>query len=626
MPSTQFRTGPGNTRPSGRSRGWLVLTLTVVLANAVVLVGLWLHDGGILGVHSVASLLSSLGRITGLLGAYLLLIQVLLLARLRRLEALVGFDRLTVWHRTNGKVCFYLILAHVALITAGYTLTDRISLWAEVTALWTIYSGIPDAAIGTILLTAVVVTSFMVVRRRLRYQAWYGIHLTSYLAVALAWFHQLPTGNDFILNPGAAVWWSALYIVTLALVIVFRLLLPILFAFQYQLKVADVRVEGPNVVSLRLTGRNLRRMGARAGQFFLWRFLTPRLIWESHPFSLSAAPDGQSLRITVKNLGDFTRTIGEIKLGTRVIGVGPFGLFTEEMRRCERVALIAGGVGITPIRSLVEEMSGDVVLLYRVNRAEEAVFREELEDLERRKGVRVVYVVGRYDAPGGEFLLSAQHLKDLVPDITNRDVYICGPPAMTDMVDTSVRRAGVPSRQIHTESFAFSPAPSRGAKDSALSSRVRPAIFLVFAAAAAVVLGRFAWLSTHPWKPAAAEIPTVTPTATTAAATPRPAATKPAAKATPRPATSTFVGPTVQTQYGPVQVSITATGKKITAVAVAISPQDPRSQSIETQAVPVLKQETLTAQSANVNTVSGATEVSDAYIQSLQSAVSSAGI
>jgi predicted ferric reductase len=312
------------------------LALLIVAANAAIIVWLWLHDGGISDVHDTASLLTSLGRITGLLGAYLLLIQVLLLARLRRLEALFGFDRLTVFHRTNGKLCFYLILAHVALVTAGYALTDKISLWSEMTDLWTIYSGIPDAVFGTALLIAVVISSFVVLRRRLRYEAWYVIHLTAYLVVALAWSHQLPTGNDFILNPRAAIWWSALYVITLALIIVFRIGLPILFAFQYQLKVADVQSEGSNVVSLLLTGRNLKRMGARAGQFFLWRFVTPRLMWESHPFSLSSAPDGHSLRITVKNLGDFTGRIGEIKTGTRVIGVGPFGLFTEEMRQCER--------------------------------------------------------------------------------------------------------------------------------------------------------------------------------------------------------------------------------------------------------------------------------------------------
>lgn len=604
--------------------GWRVAIGTIVLGNAAVILWLWLHDGGISGIHDTGSLLTSAGRITGLFGAYLLLIQVLLLARLRRVEALVGFDRLTVWHRVNGKVCFYLILAHVVVITAGYTLTDRISLWSEVTTLWTMYSGIPDAAIGTTLLIAVVVTSFVIVRRHLRYEAWYVIHLASYLAVALAWFHQLPTGNDFILNPGAAVWWSTLYLVTLALVIVFRLWLPILFAFRYQLRVADVRMEGPNVISLRLTGRNLPRMGARAGQFFLWRFLTPRLVWESHPFSLSSAPDGQSLRITVKYLGDFTSRMANIRPGTRVIGVGPFGLFTEEMRRCERAVLIAGGVGITPVRSLLDEMSGDVVLLYRVSRDEEIVFREELVALERRKGIKIHYVVGRHDAPGGELLLSPQHLNDLIPDITDRDIYICGPPAMTDLVDTSVRRLRVPSKQIHTESFAFSPTPSGGGRGSRLSSRARPAIVVAFGAAIAVVLGRFLWLSTNPWRPTAAAAPTVGPTVPPITPT---AGAVAGVHATATPAApSTFAGTTMQTRYGPIQVTIMASGKKINAVTVTNSPQDPRSQSIETQAIPTLKQETLRAQSASIDVVSGATYTSDGYIQSLQSALGKAGI
>jgi uncharacterized protein with FMN-binding domain len=91
-------------------------------------------------------------------------------------------------------------------------------------------------------------------------------------------------------------------------------------------------------------------------------------------------------------------------------------------------------------------------------------------------------------------------------------------------------------------------------------------------------------------------------------------------------ASATYAGTTAQTQYGPVQVTVTTSGKKITAVAAAISPQDPRSEAIETQAIPILKQETLQAQSASINTVSGATVVSDAYIQSLQSALSKAGM
>jgi len=455
----RFLTRADGPRPS-TSRLPRGVTMAVVLINAGILVWLWLHDGGVTGVHSTADLFTSLGRITGLLGTYLLLIQVLLLARLRWLERSVGYDKLTVWHRINGKLCVYLILAHVALITIGYALSDRISVPREVSTLLTQYPGIIDATIGTALLIVVVVTSLVIVRRRLRYEAWYLVHLTAYAAIVLAWFHQLPTGNDFILNPAAARYWVALYMVTLALVLLFRLSLPIVYAFRYQLKVAEVYVEGPNVVSLRLTGRHLDRMGARAGQFFLWRFLTPKLVWESHPFSLSAAPDSRSLRITVKGLGNFTRQMGEIRPGTRVLGVGPFGLFTDARRRRDKVALIAGGVGITPIRALLEEMSGDVVVIYRVTREEEVVFRDELEEVAHDRGIAIEYVIGSHLAPGAERLLSPEHLRELIPDIAQREVYVCGPPAMSDMVEVNVHRAGVPTRYIHTERFAFSSGPS----------------------------------------------------------------------------------------------------------------------------------------------------------------------
>lgn len=616
------------------------IAAAIVAVNLVVIIWLWLHDGGVSSVHRPADLLTSIGRITGLLGVYALLLQVLLLARLRSLERLVGFDKLTVWHRINGKLCLYLILAHVVLITTGYALTDRISIPKEVSTLLTQYPGMVDATIGTGLLILVVVTSLVIVRRRLRYEAWYLVHLTAYATVVLAWFHQLPTGNDFVLNPAAAVYWTALYLITLALVLLFRLALPIFYAFWYQLKVAEVTTEAPNVVSLRLTGRHLDRLRARAGQFFLWRFLTWKLAWESHPFSLSAAPDSQSLRITVKSLGDFTRRMGQMRPGTRVVGVGPFGLFTDAARRLDRVALIAGGVGITPIRALLEEMSGDIVLIYRVTHEEEAVFREELDALAQDRGVRVYYVTGHHRAPGAERLLSAEHLRELIPDIARREVYVCGPPAMSDMVEVNLRKAGVPQKYIHSESFAFS-ADSAGVKRLSLTPiGTRLSILALFLAAAAAVVARFVWVGIHPASAtSAATIPTVKPTAApapqavAAVATRTPVAiqapvptVKPTAAPTARPAAVEYAGSVVSTDYGPIQVSVAVQSGKITAVNVSATPDSQRSQLLETQALPTLKSETLQAQSANINTVSGATTFSQAYIQSLQVALSKAGL
>jgi predicted ferric reductase/uncharacterized protein with FMN-binding domain len=610
----------------------------LLAANIVVIVWLWLYDGGATGVHNTAGLLTSIGRITGLLGAYFLLIQVLLLARIRPIERLIGFDRLTVWHRLNGILCFYLIVAHVVFIVLGYGLTDGLSVVDELSTMLGSYPYMHVALIGFALIVAVVVTSLVVVRRRLRYETWYLVHLMAYVGVLLAWFHQLPTGNEFVLNAAAATYWTLIYLVTLALLILFRLILPIIDGFRHQMRVAEVTVEGPNVVSLRITGRHLERMGARAGQFFLWRFMTPKLVWQSHPFSLSAAPDGQSLRITIKNLGDFTSRIGAIPRGTRVVGVGPFGLFTDAVRQRDRVALIAGGVGITPIRALIEEMPGDLVLLYRVLDLGDVVFRDELDELARDRGIVVHYILGSHRDPGNAHLLSPAHLRELIPDITERDVYVCGPPALSSLVESNVRAAGVPSKYIHSESFAFSPGPQPSPGEATGSMRARRSTWAVILAVGAVVAAGLAWLitastssatrttlaSTSKSGPVPAIQPTVVPTAvaTVKAAAPR----NPTATPTPKTPNGQYAGSIVTEQYGAVQATIVTTNGKISNVLITAPQDNPRSANINAQAVPILKSETLQAQSAAINSVSGATFTSNAYIQSLQSALAKAGL
>jgi len=444
-----------------RGRGYRVAVAwvigAIVLVNAAVIVWLWLRGGGVSAVHGLGDLSTSVGRVTGLLSAYLALLQVLLLARLPWLERLAGFDHLTAWHRLNGKVCLSLVLAHVVFITIGYAAMDRLAIPPEAARLLGDYPGMIAVTVGTALLIAVVVTSLVIVRRRLRYEAWYLVHLTAYAGIALAWVHQIPTGNELTANPAAATYWTALYIAMLVLLVLFRIAGPIAGAFWYSLRVAEVTTEGPGVVSLRITGRRLDRLHARGGQFFLWRFLTRGRWWASHPFSLSAAPDGRSLRLTVKDVGDFTGRIGAITPGTRVVAEGPFGVFTDAARRRDKVALIAGGIGITPIRAMVEDMPPglDIALIYRVVRAEDVVFRHELDALARARGVALAYVVGGHTGAEGAYRLSPEHLRELVPDIADREVYVCGPPAMMRVAEANLRRVGVPRAAIHMERFAL---------------------------------------------------------------------------------------------------------------------------------------------------------------------------
>jgi len=428
----------------------------VVAANAGVVTWLWLRGGGVSGVHTWGDLATSTGRLTGLLGAYFALVQVLLLSRLPWLERLTGFDRLTVWHRRNGKLTLYLVLAHVVLITIGYASMDRIGIPAEVSRLLNSYPGMITATVGTALMIVVVISSLVIVRRRLPYQWWYAVHVTAYAAIALSWFHQIPTGNELTIHPVAADYWRSLYLATLALLLGFRVVQPLARSFAHGLRVEEVVVEGPGVVSLRIGGRGLGRLRVQAGQFFLWRFLsvTGRW-WEAHPFSLSALPEGTAMRITVKGVGAYSRRLADLRPGTRVVAEGPFGTFTDAVRRRDKVLLIAGGIGITPVRSLLEEIDGDVIVLYRVLREDDIVFRSELDALAHERGADLQYVVGDHAAPGGDRLLSAEHLHELVPDVAEREVFLCGPPAMTHVIEKSVRRAGVPRSYLHVERFAL---------------------------------------------------------------------------------------------------------------------------------------------------------------------------
>ena len=219
---------------------------------------------------------------------------------------------------------------------------------------------------------------------------------------------------------------------------------------------AEVVAEGPGVVSMRIEGRRLEQLRARPGQFFVWRFLTRGRWWKAHPFSLSAAPDGRSLRITVKALGDDTAAFGSIPVGTRVVAEGPFGLFTADRRRREKVLLIAGGIGVTPVRALMEELRGDVTVLYRVVAESDLVLGDELDRPARSarasRSIPSSATTGTTDARD---LLTAPHLRELVPDVAERDVYLCGPPGLVDLVLGEVRRAGVPRRHVHVERFAL---------------------------------------------------------------------------------------------------------------------------------------------------------------------------
>jgi predicted ferric reductase len=437
---------------------------TVVLGVGAYWFFVW-AKGGEAGFtwHGTDNVLQSLGRITALQSGYLALIEVLLLARLPFLERLIGFDRLTNWHRWNGHAVLYLVLAHVILSVWGYAITDsgfgsHVSFGDEYWAYMTsgIFPGMIIATIGTIMLIVVLFSSLAMARRKLNYELWYAVHFTAYAAIALAWFHEIPAGNELVHNRfDAADMWRATSAAALALVVWYRLLWPVVQNWRYRLRVTEVIDEGPGVISLRISGRGLSRYHARAGQFFFWRFLERGFWYTQHPFSLSEAPNGDSFRITVKALGDHTARFDRIRVGTRVLAEGPFGVFTADTRSREKVLLIAGGIGITPVRALLEEFRGDVITVYRALTERDLVLARELDELVASHGGKVEYIVGDHATPEGRRLLTPEHLHELVPDVHEREIYACGPPAMLALIERTLRRSNLHGRHVHVERFAI---------------------------------------------------------------------------------------------------------------------------------------------------------------------------
>ena len=436
-----------------------------VWLTILAVVALWVSQGGLQDLATVGGALSGIGRLTGLVASALLLIQVLLMARIPLVERSYGQDELARRHRLVGLWSFTLMWVHVVLIWFGYAADGSRGLWGTLVDFVLDYPGMLLALAGTAALTMVVVTSFRRSRARLRYESWHLLHLYAYLGVGLALPHQLWTGHDFIGNRPAIVFWWSLWGAAVIATLGSRVALPLYRSARHRLVVSQVRAEAPGVTSVVLTGRDLDRLPVGAGQFFQWRFVDAPGATRAHPYSLSAAPDGRTLRITAAHLGDGSAQLADLRPGCRVMIEGPYGRLHAGVRTRQKVLLMASGIGVTPLRALLEELPqrpGDLTLVYRAHDESDLVFADELADLAAKTGARVIPVLGSRTTSRASWLpAQASHLSDvdalryLVPDLADHDVYICGNPQWMDLVADAAIRGGVPPSRIHLERFTY---------------------------------------------------------------------------------------------------------------------------------------------------------------------------
>ena len=390
-----------------------------------------------------------LGGVTGLAGTYLALVMVLLVSRVPVVERVLGFDGLLRWHRRLAPWPISLIAAHVLLIIVGYSQAQKTGLWHEIGLMVSTFPWMIEATIGFVLMMAVATVSARWVRRRVRRERWWAFHLFMYLALALSFAHVIVLGPSFVRHPVTRVLWVLFWVATAGFVIAYRFGLPIVRSLRHGLTVAEVRREAPGVVSVILHGRKLDRLAVSGGQFFEWRFLTKGMWWQAHPFTLSARPSASSLRLTVKSVGDYSSAVAQLKPGTRVAIEGPYGVFTSHARRRRKALLISGGIGVTAIRSLLEDLpqSAEPVVVMRASTKEDLVLLSEVIELVALRKGRV------YEWVGPRSDVKLDRLAQLVPDFRKRDVYVSGPRGFVSTVTSLMSRMGVPADALHFEAY-----------------------------------------------------------------------------------------------------------------------------------------------------------------------------
>ncbi|WP_284984758.1 ferredoxin reductase family protein [Arthrobacter sp. efr-133-TYG-118] len=468
-PPTSARRNPTKGRFAAQHRRRMFRTdmLTVALwASLAAALALWLADGGVSSVGNLTQAVTAVGILAGLAGMDLVILMLLLAARLPFVDGAVGHDRALEFHRKLGKPALYLLLAHGLLLATGYGMAEGLNPVSEAVSLWVLVPDMWLAFVSMALFIAVVVTSLVAVRRRFPYEFWYFVHLLTYLAVATAIPHQFSVGGLFAEGTWQRWYWLLLCIGTGAALVWYRIAQPVIATYRHQLTVRRVVRVSPDVVSIEMTGLRLNELSGSGGRFFVWRFLAPGMWWQAHPFSLSAEPQtGKSsrqpmLRITVRNLGTGSARLGSLKPGTKVAIEGPYGVFSTAARSRDRVVMIGAGIGITPLRALLESTPfapGQATVLLRGSSAEELFLGDEIMELCRKRGATLFHLTGPRSAhPQSAWLpasAGSSSLRDFVPDIADADVYVCGPTAWAGEVLAEAKSSGVREEQLHYERF-----------------------------------------------------------------------------------------------------------------------------------------------------------------------------
>ena len=429
-----------------------------MIVNLAIIFYFWYQSSGAMLYGKPANLYIALGRLAGLMLVSTILLQFLMMGRARFLERVWGLDKLSRLHHWNGIFAVTFLFAHPFFVTLGYAAADQAGFWNQLLTLLRTFENVLPAALAVIIFLAVIITSIIIIRENWNFELFYFIHLSVYLAILIAFNHQFELGGDFIGNPVFRAYWAVLYTTVFGLLICYRLIRPAWLFYRYRFYVQSITGETPNTISIKIGGRGINDFSVDDGQFMIFRFLSRQLWWQAHPFSLSGRGDGW-LRITVKAVGDYTTELSNLKVGAKVIIEGPYGIFTLGAAHKNKFLLIAGGIGITPIRSMVYELAEkgrDVILLYGNRTENDIVFFDELKKLKGKHNIQISHILSHEERSGFEKgWIDENKIRRLAPDFKEREIYLCGPPVMMKKLILTFKIMKIAPNRVHYENFSF---------------------------------------------------------------------------------------------------------------------------------------------------------------------------
>lgn len=425
--------------------------VAIVAVATMVVMGVWLRHGGVdMLAGSSLDRWTSISRLSGLFASFTGLVGVALAIRPTHIERKFGLDTMYNWHRILGETMAIALVVHIWSGVMSWSIGAPV--WSAIRDLTGREPYMAMATVGAVFILVVAFTSLRAMRRRMSYETWFFMHLLSYAGFALAFSHTIVLGGDFNDDPIARWMWIVVHIALIVWLVIGRWGRVLRSVFR-PLRITNLESTGVSTVVVTLGGPGLMKLRGDAGQFCYLRPLVRHAWWKSNPYSMSAAPSTDGLRFTIKDRGDASQLLGSLPIGTRIAVEGPYGTCTPEVLAGNKLLMIAGGVGIGPIRSLLERVGPETepVILYRARSEKDLVHVEELNELVAGVNGQVHTIVGPTSSLSAKDPFSKAVLLNAVPDLQEREVVVAGPETLLFAAFHVLREVGIDALDIHFE-------------------------------------------------------------------------------------------------------------------------------------------------------------------------------